>query len=31
VFVSPAGGAAAVMLEHHKSGSTHRSANTRFP
>jgi len=31
VFVSPAGETAAVMLEHHKGGSTHRGANTRLP
>ena len=31
VFVSPAGEAAAVMLEHHKGGSTHLGANTRLP
>jgi hypothetical protein len=31
VFVSPAGEMAAVMLEHHKGGSTHRGANTRLP
>jgi hypothetical protein len=29
--VSPAGEMAAVMLEHHKGGSTHRGANTRLP
>jgi hypothetical protein len=31
VFVNPAGEMAAVMLEHHKGGSTHRGANTRLP
>jgi len=31
LFVPPAGEAAAVMLEHHKGGSTHRGANTRLP
>jgi hypothetical protein len=31
VFVIPAGETAAVMLEHHKGGPTHRGANTRLP
>jgi len=31
VFMIPVGGMAAVMLEHHKGGSTHRGANTRLP
>ena len=31
VFVIPVGEMAAVMLEHHKGGTTHRGANTRLP
>jgi hypothetical protein len=30
VFVCPVAKTAAVMLEHHKGGSTHRGANTRL-
>lgn len=30
LFVIPAGEIAAVMLEHHKGGSTHRGANRRL-